>query len=154
MEMKGYYSFKVWRLKLLCGMIFLNDLGELEVANANNLFNGEYNKTFLKTVTKEIVKSIDVEKIELFFTGGFAENSFMSAMLCGGMSSLVQTLYGYLSLNYENVRLFEDINPTYNESNFELTFDGVVKISILQICVSLIKAQKIKNKLEKSGNEG
>ena len=153
-EMKGYYSFKVWRLKLLCGMIFLNDSGKIEVTNANNMLKGYYNKNFVTAVSKEILKSIDVEKIELFFTVGYAENSFMSAMLCGGVSSFVQTLYGYLSLNYENVRLYEDIKPTYNESNFELTFDGVMKISILQICVSLIKAQKIKNKLEKSENEG
>ena len=67
-EMKGYYSFKVWRLKLLCGMIFLNNSGKIEVTNANNMLKGDYNKNFVKAVSKEILKSIDVEKIELFFT--------------------------------------------------------------------------------------
>lgn len=148
-EMKGYYSFKVWRLKLLCGMIFLNSSGELEMTNANNILKGKYNKDFIKAVSKEILSRIDIDKIELFFSGGFVDDSFMSAIMCGTVSSFVQTIYSILTQKYENVRLFEDIKPTYNESNFELTFDIVVKISIFQICLAILKAKKIKNKLEK-----
>lgn len=154
LEMKGFYSFKVWRVKLLCGKIFLNNLNEFEIQNSNNMLNGEIDKNFLGALSKDVIKKLEIEKIELFFTGGVSENSFMSAMMCGTVLSLIQTLYGYLSEQYECVHLYEDIVPTYNENNFELTFDIVVKISLFQICLSLIKAQKIKIRMEKIENEG
>ena len=38
----------------------------------------KYNKDFIKAVSKEILSRIDIDKIELFFSGGFVDDSLMS----------------------------------------------------------------------------
>ena len=153
LSLKGFYSFKIWRLKLLCGMIEKNDSGELTIINTNNILKGDFNKPFMKELSKEISSRVDVKKIEIFFTGGFVDDSFTSAILCGTVSSLVQSVYSYLSLKYDDVRLYDDIDPTYNESNLEITFEAVISISIFKLIMSLIKAN-IKTKRKEIKNEG
>lgn len=144
LDLKCFYSVKIWLIKILCGMAkFEND--KLNVLNADTIFNGKYDDNF-KENAKEIVKRLDVKKVELFFTGGFSDNSFSSAMLCGSVLSIIETLYAYLSLKYENVKMYKDIEPTFKENNFELTLDFVASISIFNIIVSNIKSnKKLKN---------
>lgn len=150
LEMKGFYSIKIWRIRILCGKIYINQNGEIEADNLTNLMSSNYNKSFVKGLSKELISKLDVKKIEMYFTGGFVNNSFSSAMVCGSVSSIVQTMFSVLSQKYKNVKLFEDIIPTFNEDNFEITFDVVLSISIFQIILSILKANKFKeNKNER-----
>ncbi len=144
LEMKGFYSVKVWKIKFLCGKIYISNSGELEVENQANMIGEEYNKSFAKQLAKQILTRLNVKKMELFFTGGFSNNSFSSAILCGTMSSFIQTGYSLLSQKYNNVKLYEDIYPTFNHDNLELTFDIVLSISILKILISVFKANRLK----------
>lgn len=152
-EMKCYYSIKSWILKLLCGKIVVDD-GKLEMTNEETLLTGSYNSEFLKLVTKEILSKIDVKKVEIFFTGGFKENSFSSAIMCGTILSFVQTMFGYLSLKYDDVKMYEDINPTFDETNLELTIDLVVSISLWRILWCFLKAGNKSKKVKEIENEG
>ena len=151
---KCFYCFKFWRLKFLCGKIVLNENGKIEMHNSNNLLSGEYDKVFVSELSKQFLKRLDVKKMELFFTGGFVEDSYASAILCGTISSFVQTLYSFLSQRYENVKMFEDVLPTFHETNLELTFDVVVCISFFQMVLGVIKANRLKNRLLEIRNEG
>ena len=142
-EMKGFYSFKVWRIKILCGRIYLNSDGKLKVENTNNAIKDRYKDALMKKFSLTIMKLIEVKKVELFFSGGFKDNSFTSAIVCGSAKMIVNTIYGYLSQNYEDVKLFEDIKPTFGSDSFELTFDFVASVSIFQIIRALIKSKKL-----------
>ena len=95
----------------------------------------------MKRFALNVLKNLEVKKVELFFKGGIKKDSFSSAMLCGGVKSLVKIIYANLSQKFENVRLFEDISPVFSEDSFELTFDFVAAFSILQIICSLIIAK-------------
>lgn len=152
LSLKGYYSLKIWRFKILCGKIEQGENGELQVTNANNILKGDFNNPFVKKLSKEILDKIDVKKFEIFFTGGFVNDSYSSAIMCGTMSSVIRSIYGYLSLMYEDVELYEDINPTYNESNLEFTVSGVFSVSLFKLFVAVIGAN-IKSKKELK-NEG
>lgn len=140
-EMKGFYSFKVWRIKLLCGRVYLDEKNKLVIENTNNAIKDRYKDEFMKKLSAKLLTEIDVKKVELFFTGGFKENSFSSAMVCGGASMLVSTIYSYLTQKYEDVRLFEDITPTFEKDSLELTFDFVISISLYQIIKSLVSSK-------------
>ena len=153
LELKCYYVVKSWIVKLLCGKIMFEN-GEIKMTNEQTLLSGSYNKPFVKNLTGEIMDRLDVKKIELFFTGGFKENSFSSAIVCGGVLSVVETLYGYLSLSFDNVKMYKDIKPTFNEDNLELTADVVVSISLVQILKSLLSAGTKSQKLKEVNNEG
>ena len=67
---------------------------------------------------------------------------------------MVQSLYSYLTQKYDYVRLYENIVPTFNENNLELTFDIVLSISIFKIFVSIIKSNIANNKFKERKNEG
>ena len=62
-----------------------------------------------------------------------SENSFSSAMICGSMSSLIQSIYSYLSQKYYSVKLYEDIDAKFGEDSLEVTLDIVVSISLILI---------------------
>lgn len=148
-EKKGFYSFKIWRIKILCGRIFVNNENKIQIENMNNKLKGGYENNFMKEWGKKLLKVVAVKKVELFFNGGIKQNSFSSAILCGSANLLISLLYSFLSQTYENVKLYEDVTPTFDNNSLELTFDFVVEVSILQIITSLIKT-KIKNRKEQS----
>ena len=156
LEMVGFYSLKIMRIKLLSGKIYTNELREFMVDNSVDLITATYNNPFMKAFTKELIEKLDVKKLEIYFTGGFQDDSSTSALVCGMVSSLVQTAYSYLKMTYENVKLYEDVEPTFDESNLEITIDGVVAISFLSIMISIVKASinKKKYKNKESLNEG
>ncbi len=151
-ETKTYYSLKVIFIKILCGMVFMKD-GKLYVSNIDGPITFSSSK-FTRFLILNILSKIDVKKVEIFFTGGFADNSFNSALLCGSVSAVVQTFYSILSQKFENVKLYEDIAPTFNKDNLEVTVDVVVSLSIFQLFVSIISAAFRNNKLKESKNEG
>ncbi len=151
-ELKGYYCFKVLFFKFLNGRITMQNDG-LKMENSVNFMDGYYNGNFLKELSKQIIKRIDIKKIEVFFTGGVSNDSFTSAIMCGSVSSVVETVFGILTQKYEGIKLYKDISPTFNENNLELTFDGVISISLLAIFLSVLATIFKSNKKERK-NEG
>ena len=153
LQMSCYYSVKSWVIKLLCGKIVAEN-GKIEIANDDTLLTGDIDKLFVKKMGEEILSKLDIKKVEIFFTGGFKENSFSSAIMCGSILSIVETLYGYLSLSYDNIKMYKDIKPTFDEDNLELTLDLVVSISLIKIVCCLFEAGKKAKKLKELKNEG
>ena len=113
LDTKGFYSFKVMRIKLLTGRFFLDKLGVFSIENSVDLVSENYNKPVVKELVKQFGKKIDVKKVEMYFTGGFVEDSYSSAILCGTVSSLIRVLYGYLYDKYDDIKLYEDIEATF-----------------------------------------
>ena len=151
-DLKCYYSLKSWIIKLLCGKIeFVN--GRFEVKNEDTIISKSYKNEYIKMVGKEIVSEVDIKKVEVFFTGGFKEDSFSSAIMCGSIISFVETLFAYLSLKYDGVKMFKDIEPTFEENNLEVTLDLVVSISLWRIVSCFLRAGKNVEKLKEIENE-
>ena len=153
MELKCFYSLKVWLINLISGKIVFED-GKFEMTNEDSILTKAYNNEYMKLVGKEIMSSIDIKKLEIFFDGGFKDNSFSSAIMCGSVISFVETLFAYLSLKFDNVKMFKDIKPTFDENNLELTLDIVVSISLWKIVRCLIYAGKKNKNLKEIKNEG
>ena len=153
-KQKGFYALKIWRVKILNGMIWVEN-NKIEMKNSKSIISGGIDKSYAVEFTKKIISEFDIKKVEIYFTGGFQNDSFASAMMCGGAVSVVEAIYSVLSMNYLDVKLYEDIKPTFNDSNFEITINFVVSISILKIITSIIKAKMIENKKFKEiENEG
>ncbi len=147
LKTKGFYSFKIMKIKLLTGRFYIDEGDGFTIENSANLLSQNYNKPFVKNLMKELSKKVDIKKVEMFFTGGFKDDSYMSAIMCGFASSMIQTIYSYVYEKYEGVKLYEDVEVTFEEDNIDLTFDIVIKISLLAILKSIFKA----NKLTKQG---
>ena len=144
LETKGFYSFKVMKIKLLTGRFYLDGESGFQVENSNDLVSQNYNKPFVKELTKEFAQRIDVKKVEMFFSGGLKNDAFSSAIICGAVSSAIQSIYSYLSEKFDNVKLYEDVDAVFDENNLEVTTDIVISISLFSILISIFKANKVK----------
>ena len=150
---KGFYSFKIMKIRLLTGRFYIDKGEGFTIENSVDIFSGNINKPFVKNLIKEMGKKVDIKKVELFFTGGFKEDSYSSAIMCGFVSSAVQTIYSMIYEKFEDVKLYEDVNVTFDEDNVDLTFDIVIKISLIAILKSIFKANKLtKQEVEKWKN--
>jgi len=146
LEKKGFYSFKVWRIKLLCGMVWLDENNKLKIENTNNAIKDRYKDELTKKMVGQLMKLIEVKKVKLFFSGGFRQNSFSSALLCASAKMITDMFYSYLSQQYFDVKLYEDILPTFERDSFELTFDFVAQLSLLKIIKAFLKAKLMLNR--------
>ena len=150
---KGFYSFKIMKIRLLTGRFYIDKGEGFTIENSVDIFSKNINKPFVKNLIKEMGKKVDIKKVELFFTGGFKEDSYSSAIMCGFVSSAVQTIYSMIYERFEDVKLYEDVNVTFDEDNVDLTFDIVIKISLIAILKSIFKANKLtKQEVEKWKN--
>ena len=144
---KGFYSFKVMRVKLLTGRFYLDNDSGFQVENSNDLVSQNYNKPFVKKLTKEFLKRIDIKKVEMYFSGGLKNDAYSSAIICGAVSSTIQSFYSFLSEKFDNVKLYEDVEVLFDENSLEVTADIVISISLISILISIFKANK-KNKIK------
>ena len=142
LKTKGYYNLKVMRIKLLTGRFFIDESDGFMIENSVDILSENYNKPFVKSLIKELLARLDVKKVEAYYTGGFKEDSYLSALIGGAVSSVLKTVYSYFSERYENVKLYEDVDVTFFYNNLEFTFDIVVSISLFEILKSIIKANK------------
>lgn len=139
---KGFYNLKVMRIKLLTGRFFIDKNDGFTVENSADLISSNYNKPFVKSLAKKLLEQIDVKKVELYFTGGLKNDSYITAMVSGIVSSTTEMMFSYLSEKYEDVKLYEDIETTFNDDNLEITFSVVVSVSLIKILISIFKANK------------
>ncbi len=151
-DLKCFYSLKAWIIKLLSGSVIFES-GKFELYNEDTILSKSYNNDYTKLVGKEILSSIDIKKLEIFFVGGFKENSFSSAIMCGSVMSFVETLFGFLSLKFNDVKMYKDIKPTFDDNNLELTMDIVVSVSLWKLLMCFLSAGKKLNKLKELKNE-
>ena len=121
--------------------------------NEETILTKSYNNEYMKLVGKEILSSIDIKKLEVFFVGGFKDNSFSSAMMCGAVISVVETIFAHLSLSFDNVKMYKDIKPTFDENNLELTMDIVVSVSLWKMFLCFLSAGKKLNNLKELKSE-
>lgn len=145
LNLMGFYSLKIMFFRLLTGRFLFED-GKIVFQNSVNFMEDKFNKSFSKQFLAKVVKKMDIKKIEVYFTGGIVDNSFSSAIVCGSMSSIIQTFYSIVSQKYYKVKLYEDIDPTFNENNLEITFDAVISISLVALAVSIISAHNYMKK--------
>ena len=152
-EKKCFYCVKVWIIKLLCGKSVLEN-SEIKVTNQNTFITDKYDSKLIKMFSLEVLSKLDVKKVEMFFTGGINEDSFSSAMMCGSILSIIEVIYGVLSLKYINVKMYKDITPTFDEDNFEFTGDIVVSISLIKLAMTMLSVKNKYKKLKECKNEG
>lgn len=139
---KGFYSFKIMKIRLLTGRFFIDKNEGFTIENSVDIFSQNINKPFVRNLIKEMTKRVDVKKVELFFTGGFKEDAYSSAIMCGFVSSAAHVIYSMIYEKFEDAKLYEDVSVTFDEDNVDLTFDIVIKISLIAILKSIFKANK------------
>ena len=75
---------------------------------------------------------------------GFSADAPMSRSAFAKM--ITDMFYSYLSQQYFDVKLYEDILPTFERDSFDLTFDFVAQLSLLKIIKAFLKAKLMLNR--------
>lgn len=152
LELKGFYSGKVAGIKIIEGIIFSDSTGKLEMKNSANLLSKNIDENFTKCFGEEIIKKIYVNDAEVFIVSGFVEDSYLSAILSGGISAIIKSVYSFLSFEYEDSKLVCDIKPVFDESKFELSVKFVASITLFKTIVALLKSFKKLKELKEAKN--
>ena len=137
----GFYSLKILKVKLINGKISY-DKGKIIVQNSVNILQDKFNNDYSQILAKELMSKIDISKVEIYFSGGISDNSFSSAIICGSVSSIIQSIYSFLSQKYYGVKLYEDVDAMFGKDKLEVTFDFVINISFISIIISVISSLK------------
>lgn len=144
---KVFYSFKVMKIKLLTGRMFIDSNDGFVIENSENFFTAKFKKPFAKEFVNQFLSRLDVKKVETYFVGGLKNDSYSSAMISGFVDSVVKGVYSYLFEKYEFAKLYESVETTFDDDNLEFTIDVVISISLFSILKSILKANKLaKNK--------
>ena len=121
--------------------------------NEDSFLTKSYKNDFVKLMGREVLSEMEIRKVDIYFSGGFKEDSFSSALMCGFVISIVESVYGFLSLKFDDVKMFKDIKPTFEENNLEFSFDLVISISLWRIVGCFFSAGKKIKDLKELKNE-
>ena len=138
---KGFYSVKVFFIKLLCGRAQLSD-GVIEYENTNDMFfNSNMDNRHLNLLLLELAKRINLNDFEIFLTFGVQQNAYITALVCGGVSGVLSAIVSFLRLKYKNMNQILDIDPNYKKDAFELTSTVTISINLLNVIIAWFKAK-------------
>lgn len=138
---QAFYSIKVAFIKLLCGTTYIED-NHLIIQNSHNLIYTTQNKDFQTQLLKCILPQISVAKLQLYFCGGIASDAYKTAMLCGYIYSITSAIFTYFITKNNFINIFQDIDPQYGKDALDITAKAIIEFSLLDVIVSIIKANK------------
>lgn len=140
---KAFYSIKILWVKILVGTTYLYG-GKIVIQNTHNLIFKEDKNIRQKEVyfIEEIVKQINISKLELYFDGGIKSNPFASAMICGNIDSIFCGISAYVITRHPLSHIIVSVSPDFQENTMELSVQSLLEISLLNIVVALIKGKR------------
>jgi len=146
LNMQAYYIISFLTLNVICGKITLSDEGIVIENKSNHLYkNGKDGDEYSKYIIKEYINRIKIVNINVYKCYGDEYNAMNTAMIVGFDNILYETLRRILEVNQSEINCYNLVSPEFCESKNMTSIYAVIKISILDVIISIIKAKlKIK----------
>lgn len=138
---RAFYSIKFIFVKLLCGTAYIQNK-RLIIQNSHNLIYNTQNKEFQTQLLKCILPKIDITKLQIYFSGGIANNAYQTAMICGYMYSITSAIFSYFITKNNFINVFQDIDPQYGKDCLDITTKAIVQFSLLDVIIAMLGATK------------
>lgn len=146
-----YYLINLWIINFICGKI--NLLSSNIIENKNNHITGDgKNKKYSSFLIKEYLKRITVANIDIYKIYGNSSDAMNTSLFCAIDNLIFNILNSYIYTKNRMLNTYVLVEPNYNEDINQTSIYGVIKISILDVILSIIKA-KLKVKSLNSGKE-
>ena len=139
----GFISIKVFCFRIFSAKISLDENGKFHLQTPGKPKKKKKKpKTLMASYFVTIGKRLEIKKFEWYFTCGSNENAQFVSMLCGYILSLDAILSAILLERYKHVKIFNDIDPIYNEDRLEVSSSVVVSFRLLDMIVGVVIAYK------------
>lgn len=141
-DMKAYYSIKVAWIKLLCGKTEIDEK-QLSVQNTNDILAKIDDKKRKQEglFVNEILKKIQIGKLEMYFNFGISTAQDISAIICG-LTSIVMGMISAKAINKNKTAKVLQNVTLENQDILEATIYSTLTISVDEIVSCKIIANK------------
>ena len=131
----------------MCGTVKIED-NKLIIKNIVNHISGKGDEKYNLALYKEYLKRIMVAKMMIFKRYGDASDASNTAIVCG-IEEIVSRLFEkYVRTKNKTSQLSNFVMPCFCDDENNTTVYAVLKISIMGVIISVIKAKLSKRKGE------
>lgn len=142
-DMVGFVAIRAFWFKLFSGKFIVDENGKFVLEKKNKKKTKKKKPiSLLSEYFSVILKRLNVKKFEWYFTCGSNTNASFVSLLCGYVLSLDAIVSGILLDKYKHVKIYNDIDPIYNEDRFEASASIVVSFCLLDMLIGLFVAYR------------
>ena len=138
----AFLAVKVFDFKLFCARFTITKEGKLDIDKFKKKKKKKKDPLLLYSYFTCLAKLLNIKKFELYFTSGFKNNAYHSAMLCGYVNVFSSIVCGLLLNKYKHIKIYSDIGADFENNRLELSGMVVVCFSLLDMLISVICAYK------------
>ena len=143
----GFIVFKVFFIRLLSERVKINK--EFEFV-AEKEKGEKKSSLFFKNYMLSLAKKVNVKNIDIICDLG-ADDAYFISVISGSALTFISSVIAFILNKYEDVKIYYDLLPNYNEYQFELTGKIIVSFTIVDVFKSLIEAFKLTKRSEVYG---
>ena len=104
---------------------------------------------FIASFQKALFNRLNIKKSSLLFFIGAKNNAFLTSMLTGYITVIINSILAYLKTHKNGVSLSGKVNPNYEGDIVKMQIQSNFALSIVGLMASLIEAKIKKNKKSK-----
>lgn len=137
-SMVCFYSLKINFVKLLCGKSSITG-STLVTQNTHDLILAPMkNSSMQKAFAVQLLPKIKISKVEIYFTGGVANDACATALFCGSVQILSSMLASALISADPLINIYQDIDTDFTNDALQLSASCVLQLSINDIIIAFI----------------
>lgn len=142
-EMVGFVSVKAFCFNLFSGKFTMNEKGEFSLEkNKKKKPKKKKPISLLSVYFSTLLKRLNVKKFEWYFTCGSNTDARLVSLLCGYVLSFDAIVSAILLDKYSHVKIYNDIDPIYDDDRLEVSASVVVSFCLLDMFVAVFIAYR------------
>lgn len=144
-EEVGFVVFKIFNIKVYSAVLNVDNAGKFSIDDKKR------KKKKINNITKEyfgcLLKKVSLKNVEVYFDCGIKDDACKSALICGYVDALANSVFAVLLSKNKQMRSIALINPLFNEERLELTSSCEASLCLFDVVLSFLCA--VKNKIKK-----
>lgn len=137
----GFVSIKTMGVRLFSAKFELTEEGRFKfIRGVKKKKKKKKPKTLLMVYFTTLTKRLKVKKFELYFTLGSDKDAYKVSMICGYILALDAMFSAFLLDRYKHIKIFNDIDPIYDQNRLEASLSVVISFSLFDMLISVFAA--------------
>lgn len=153
LNMEAYYLIYFGVLNIICGKLGFGESGLVIKNKINLLKNNSKNHKYSDFLIEEYLNKIKVSNVNFYKTYGADYNAMNTALIASFENIIFDSINLYLKTKNATMNCYNYINPNFTFEENKTSVYAVIKISVLDVIISIIKAKLRIVKLKKTGEK-
>ena len=155
LNLEAYYIINFLFFNVICGKLSFDSNGINIENKSNHLFKRSDDNSsedeYSNFLIKEYLKKVKIVNASIFKYYGNEDDAMNTALFCGVEKLFFDVVGKILSIKYEEINYYEIVSPDFCENKNTTSGYFVLKISILDVIISIFSAKlKVKRFFKES----